>query len=341
MTVWSARRTPGARLGWRLAVAVSGVTLSLAACAGHSEKTGAERGSGGTAASSAMGGSGGSGAKGGSGARGGSGGTDTTGRAGSGSDAGQGGAPPRGGAPGAGRASNAGAGNGGDSGEAGSGGSAGSDAGAGNAGTGGGGNVKPHGCVALPGSLAPYACEGPFKHHPAGAECALPPHPEPEAGGAAGASSEPQAGGAAGAGSEPPVGDFSACTVDADCTAKPNGYCLLWNGWDGPFSACHYPCHDDSDCDSDELCSCDAFVSNVNGESLVLGVCKSTTCRSDADCGPGLLCISPVIGACAGEESYSCQTAGDQCGGPGDCPSGNRLCSAESGQFVCSEGSVC
>jgi len=324
----------------RLALAVSGVTLSLAACAGRSEKTG---GSGGTAASNAMGGSGGGvkGGSSGSGVKGGSGGTDPTGRAGSVSNAGRGGAPSRGGAPGAGRAGNAGAGDGGSSGEAASGGSAGSDAGTGNAGTGGSGNVKPHGCIALSGSLEPYACEGPFKHHPAGAACALPPHPEPEAGGAAGASSEPQAGGAAGTSSEPPVGDFRACSVDADCTAKPDGYCLLSTGWEGPVSECAYACHADSDCDSDELCSCDAFTSHVNGESLVLGVCKKATCRSDADCGPGLLCISPVINPCAGDESYSCQTAGDQCGGPGDCPNGDRLCSAESGQFVCSEGSVC
>jgi len=298
--VSNARRAHGVRLGYRLVLAVSGVTLTLAACAGRSERgTG---GGGGDGASSASGGSGGTramggtsnegstaggavskgGTAGGAVSKGGSSGTDSTGRAGSVSNAGRGGTAASGGAP--------------------------------------------HGCVELAGRIEPNVCEGPFRHHPAGAHCDLPAHPEAAA---------------AGAGGEAALGPPPRCATDADCTAEPNGYCIVVQLLQGLDAFCQYACHEDADCDSDELCSCDPFVSHVDGGSLVLGVCKKATCRSDDDCGPGLLCISPVTNPCAGYEAFSCQTAEDQCRGPDDCADGQRVCAPESGRFVCSEGSVC
>lgn len=91
------------------------------------------------------------------------------------------------------------------------------------------------------------------------------------------------------------------CARNADCTAKPNGYCAAEGQL--PTRACHYGCTQDADCGDDALCMCDAPV----------GRCLPATCRADGDCGGGLLCskVQPLRDLDYG--AFACDTARDQC----------------------------
>jgi len=336
--VWNARRNFAAELRWRLIVAVSGVTASMTACAGRSEHSENGAGSGGTAASSATGGAGGSGAKGGN-ATGGSsiGGSGGTGHGGTvaagGSSSGKGGA---GGSSGAGTGGTVQAGAGGAAG-AGLGGTGGSVAGTPN---GGQGNVHPHGCVEVDDDTGAYeSCEGTFAHHPANVVCPLSPHPDP---GDAGGAPSDGSGGAGDVPPEPPVDQ--RCVSDLDCTAADEGYCIRNDSGQFILVDCLYACTKDVDCKSGEVCSCeDSFLSEVSRLPLTFGVCKPAVCASDAECGAGLLCISPVQAACSTPRpgEFRCQSPEDECGGPGDCPPAKGECMYREDHYVCEPFPTC
>lgn len=128
--------------------------------------------------------------------------------------------------------------------------------------------------------------------------------------GGAGSGGVAATGGAASGG----VSTAFACTQDADCKEKPNGYCRYIPGYPfilpvPPRTECAYGCVADADCGAGSICEC--------GPDF--GSCVPATCRTDADCAEGSLCAGGDYGkrdACTGQihdHSYACQVRGDQC----------------------------
>jgi len=96
------------------------------------------------------------------------------------------------------------------------------------------------------------------------------------------------------------------CVQDQDC-AGANSYCKPVEP-PGHSSYCHEGCSEDSDCSPGRLCLCD----------YPAGRCVEAQCRSDQDCGNGLLCGSfvGVHSSCVeGVEpvGFACQTPKDEC----------------------------
>ncbi|RYE86967.1 MAG: hypothetical protein EOO75_15080 [Myxococcales bacterium] len=104
-----------------------------------------------------------------------------------------------------------------------------------------------------------------------------------------------------------PGGGAEGCSVNSDCTTKPNGFC----GQEFNVNQCQcvYGCLQDSDCASDELCECGTPV----------GRCLKASCKSGADCTEGG-CAQHEIGmpGC-GTQAYACQTKADECVSNQDC----------------------
>ncbi len=113
----------------------------------------------------------------------------------------------------------------------------------------------------------------------------------------------------------------STCTTNTDCTQKANGYC-------GPdfyeFSCvCYYACTTDADCGPGKVCLCGAPSR-----------CVPSTCTSDASCGKGLLCSSYTTDPICGGTGFSCQTAGDDCASDSDCATGS-VCGSDGTHHRC------
>jgi hypothetical protein len=99
------------------------------------------------------------------------------------------------------------------------------------------------------------------------------------------------------------------CQQDSDCTAAPNGYCVVV---EFSLPTCRYGCVRDADCGQDAVCVC--------GDPV--GECSSASCRSDSDCAAGLGCTMYESAQCGGGYPLSCQTRADECRSDGDCSPG-------------------
>lgn len=113
------------------------------------------------------------------------------------------------------------------------------------------------------------------------------------------------------------IGNPDACTVemgccitDADCADTPNSYCGYGFGGEiGP--SCRTGCLEDADCGSTQVCLC--------GDGPV-GQCVAADCTSDSECSGDALCSTwSTDNGCGAQVTFSCQSPGDQCAGPGDC----------------------
>ncbi|HEV8244752.1 MAG TPA: hypothetical protein VGP93_03255 [Polyangiaceae bacterium] len=128
------------------------------------------------------------------------------------------------------------------------------------------------------------------------------------------------------------------CTSDAECSTEPLGYCANAHNLTG-YCGCYYGCRRDSDCDAGSICEC----------GVVVGRCVPATCTTNADCGAGFGCVGSASGSAAtcivnqaDAQSYTCQTAQDECRADEDCPSdGNNegLCLVDGDHRVC--GTLC
>lgn len=148
-------------------------------------------------------------------------------------------------------------------------------------------------------------CAGDYVHRPNDDACVLSPR-----------ELDAQAGAGGQAGSGP------YCATDADCAARPDGYCL--EAFQS-HPACVYSCRTDADCANDELCACDSSRNRPSSSaSITVGVCVPAACRTDADCAESQLCIAPLEGDCAQDsvgkpKAFHCQSPDDECSGRGDC----------------------
>lgn len=124
-----------------------------------------------------------------------------------------------------------------------------------------------------------------------------------------------------------PFPDLDECTRDSQCTAGPYGACLGPGGNAGipnrHWNSCHYGCETDVHCGPEAICVCGPLV----------GTCISATCRSDADCEPGLLCASYLADPGCDFPAFACQTRDDQCVAASDC-TGEERCTVLEGRGV-------
>ncbi|HET9952975.1 MAG TPA: ferritin-like domain-containing protein [Polyangiaceae bacterium] len=115
------------------------------------------------------------------------------------------------------------------------------------------------------------------------------------------------------------------CNSDADCVASEYGYCAGPGSELGPpINRCLYGCVADSDCGSGQICEC--------GDPI--GVCVSSTCKTDRDCGADLLCATYIANPGCGGTAYACQSLDDECASDQDCGA-NQQCSVRNGHRVC------
>lgn len=131
----------------------------------------------------------------------------------------------------------------------------------------------------------------------------------------------------------------AGCELDCDC---PRGErCLGGLGLAGQFTACATPCELDRDCGGDGRCEslddglefacvtgpeCDADRPCPTGFACEAGACTPTfrldqgtrhVCTCDADCDPGLRCLTDDLGA--GRCEVACPTDGPWCQGAHVC----------------------
>ena len=102
----------------------------------------------------------------------------------------------------------------------------------------------------------------------------------------------------------------ATCTLDADCTLAPYGWCgTSFSPMGFTYTSCNYGCVNDSDCGNNAICECSSPV----------GQCVSTQCKSDADCTPGFMCRRYDQSPGCGISSYACQSPADTCANDLDC----------------------
>ncbi|HEY4160233.1 MAG TPA: hypothetical protein VGM29_19105, partial [Polyangiaceae bacterium] len=133
------------------------------------------------------------------------------------------------------------------------------------------------------------------------------------------------------------VAGAPSCTLDADCTEKPNGICERVVITHFPTCSCSYGCLSDQDCAAGEICEC--------GDPV--GQCRATDCTTDASCPAGSLCASAVasFGGCSfysGPRVFKCQASADTCLTDETCSSPSPTCAldADAGTRDCHVGQI-
>src|SRR5204863_528605 len=103
------------------------------------------------------------------------------------------------------------------------------------------------------------------------------------------------------------------CGSDADCTAKPLGYCTASVNLGGTTYLCAYGCAKDQECGAGRICFC--------GDPV--GRCVEASCTSDQSCG-GMLCAwgASASGGC--QLAFACQRHTDRCATSRDCAGGSQ-----------------
>lgn len=124
---------------------------------------------------------------------------------------------------------------------------------------------------------------------------------------------------------------------DADCTHLGHqGFCSTYPYCELPAFAdsvgCRFGCVGDAACAVGQLCLCGSLIERF-GPEIPTGVCIDVGCRTDAECGDGLLCVSYFEHE---ELKFACQTPDDDCDCGDDCspPAPGRpwRCNGDSGQ---------
>lgn len=106
------------------------------------------------------------------------------------------------------------------------------------------------------------------------------------------------------------------CTVDSDCTERPNGVCNSFpEGFDGFTSCgCVYYCESDDDCADEQTCVCESPLG-----SLDYGICVYAECQRNEDCPSGECGVSAWNDGCGVDTQVGCRTPEDGCRVDADC----------------------
>jgi hypothetical protein len=119
------------------------------------------------------------------------------------------------------------------------------------------------------------------------------------------------------------VTDPSArCNHDHDCAAEE--YCIRRYDKDfgDPYHLCTASCVTDADCGPGKICLCGQETHAAAGETITLGQCYDASCASDADCGDNAFCRTPQNDYwcyASAKLSFSCQVPEDECSSRGEC----------------------
>jgi hypothetical protein len=120
--------------------------------------------------------------------------------------------------------------------------------------------------------------------------------------------------------------ETNACSTDADCTEKPNGFCQNFGFADGPAGCtCDYGCVTDADCGAGSVCMC--------GDPV--GHCVTASCSSTADCEGGSCSEYITLPGCGGA-AFACQTPDDECASDADCAE-NQQCTRDGEKRICED----
>jgi hypothetical protein len=135
-----------------------------------------------------------------------------------------------------------------------------------------------------------------------------------------------------------------SCSVDADCTAGPNGRCY---GGGIVLCSCSYEdCKSDSDCSAGQDCACHLTLRGAPSGGGP-NTCVPANCRSDADCASGFCSPSYKADYCESYvDGYYCHTPDDECGVNADCVADAAeyaVCAYDStlGHWACIAGPFC
>jgi hypothetical protein len=130
-----------------------------------------------------------------------------------------------------------------------------------------------------------------------------------------------------------PRANGAACDVDDDCRQFELGYCREGSacdqGFGGQSGSCASGCGTDADCGPGYICLCDG---STHG-----GECVRSSCGTDEDCVSGMVCAS--LGG-FDEYSFSCTTAQDECATSADC-NDSESCEQSGVRRECQELAVC
>jgi len=122
------------------------------------------------------------------------------------------------------------------------------------------------------------------------------------------------------------------CDTDADCTDKPNGYCMGGSGQIGTYCGCIYPCLSDAECAPNEACICPG----VGPRHLNAATCAPAECKVNDDCGSGECGASFYFNGCQVDVALACRDGGDSCHSQTDCEGFIDCAVARDGQaFEC------
>ena len=105
---------------------------------------------------------------------------------------------------------------------------------------------------------------------------------------------------------------YGTCFSDDDCDAAPYGACEL-QGHNPAECNCIYGCTSDAECGPGFVCMCSPVDDGTR--------CIEADCRSDADCSDGYRCELNQIGGWGWElASLHCHGPDDECQSDADCP---------------------
>lgn len=119
---------------------------------------------------------------------------------------------------------------------------------------------------------------------------------------------------------------YGTCFSDDDCKQAPYGACEL-QGHNPTECNCIYGCTSDAECGPGFVCMCDPVDKGTR--------CIEANCRTDADCPNGSRCeLNPSGGWSWELASLHCHGPDDECQSDADCP--NSLCAWINERWQCS-----
>ncbi len=112
--------------------------------------------------------------------------------------------------------------------------------------------------------------------------------------------------------------DHRSCDTSAQCTERPNGFCMGGWGQVGTYCSCVYPCLSDAECGTNEACMCPGIEDG--GPSVA--ECAPAECKTNSDCASGECGASIHFNGCHHEQSLRCRDPNDACRNDAACENG-------------------
>lgn len=112
--------------------------------------------------------------------------------------------------------------------------------------------------------------------------------------------------------------DHRMCNTAADCTQRPNGFCKtdrVSPEDSTPACYCDYPCTNDGDCKSGQVCMCP----NIENDGPDVARCVSAECKTNSDCESAECGAWVSASICPGSLSLNCRSP-EYCRSDETCP---------------------